>query len=194
MISEVPPIARNWWLFVVLGVICLATAIAALVWPDVTLLVLGIIVGIHLMIAAVVELIDAAFGDPGGRAISAVLGVLALLAGLICFRRPGESLLVIELALSFYLVAAGAIRVVRAFVSDGLRWWGVALGAVEAAIGIVILASPGIGLKTLVVVFALSMLFRGAVVLVAGFKLRTLKEDAGDPVDRSAMVTAPGTR
>ena len=34
MVSEVPEIAKNWWLFAVLGVICVATGIAALVWPE----------------------------------------------------------------------------------------------------------------------------------------------------------------
>src|SRR3954452_18583956 len=118
MVSEVATISRNWWLFVVLGALCLATGIAALVWPDVTLLVLGLIAGIHLMIAAVLEFIDAAAGEPGGRALSAMLGVIALLAGLICLRRPAESLLAVEMALSLYLVAAGVIRIVRALIAE----------------------------------------------------------------------------
>ena len=40
MFSEVPQIARNWWMFVVLGFICLVTGILAIVWPDITLLTL----------------------------------------------------------------------------------------------------------------------------------------------------------
>ena len=80
MIKEVPTIAKNWWLFVVLGVICLATGIAAIVWPDITLLTLGLLAGIYLLIAAFMEILDAIIGDPGGRAISAILGVIALIA------------------------------------------------------------------------------------------------------------------
>ena len=64
MVSEVPEIGRNWWLFVVLGVICVVVGIMAMVWPDITLLTLGIFAGIFLMIAAVMEIIDAIFGDP----------------------------------------------------------------------------------------------------------------------------------
>jgi uncharacterized membrane protein HdeD (DUF308 family) len=186
MVSEVPSIRRNWWLFVVLGLICLATGIAALVWPDITLLAMGLILGIYLMIAALLEIIDAVTGDPGGRAISAILAVIALLAGLICFRRPGESLVVLAVALSLYLIAAGVFRAVRAFGSTGLRWWGVALGVVECVAGIIILASPHIALGTLVVVFALTMLFRGVTSIVAGFMLRALKDE--DPA--AAQQTA----
>jgi uncharacterized membrane protein HdeD (DUF308 family) len=186
MISEVPAIRRNWWLFVVLGLACLAAGVAALVWPDITLLAFGVILGIYLMIGALLEIIDAVTGDPGGRALSAILAVVTLLAGLICFRRPGESLVVLAVALSLYLVAAGVFRIVRAFSAEALRWWGVGLGLVEVVVGIVILASPHIALGTLVVVFSLDMLFRGVVSIVAGFMLRSLKDEDTAPVEQSA--------
>jgi uncharacterized membrane protein HdeD (DUF308 family) len=172
MVSEVPEIAKNWWLFVALGVICIATGIAAIVWPDVTLLALGVIFGVFLMIAALLEIIDAVTGDPGGRALSAILGVVALIAGLICIRRPGESLLALVIAVGIYLVASGVIRIVRAFGSEGRRGAGIALGVLDAVVGIVILAWPKVGLGTLAILFALSMLLRGAFVLVVGFQLR----------------------
>jgi uncharacterized membrane protein HdeD (DUF308 family) len=171
--SEVPAIARNWWLFVVLGVICFATGIAAIVWPDITLLALGLLFGIYLIIAAIMEIIDAITGDPGGRAISAILGVIALIAGLICIRRPGESLLALVLAVGIYLVASGVVRMIFAAVAR--RWWGVAVGALDGIIGIVILSWPKLGLVTLAVLFALSMLVRGAFAIVAGIRLRSLR-------------------
>jgi uncharacterized membrane protein HdeD (DUF308 family) len=185
MVSEVSAVAKNWWLFVVLGVICLATGIAAIVWPDITLLALGVIFGIFLMIAAAMEIVDAIVGEPGGRAISAILGVIALVAGLICIRRPGESLLALVIAVGIYLVAAGVIRLVRAFgAHDGTRGWAIALAGLDLIMGIIILSWPKLGLVTLAVLFALSMLFRGAFAIVAGLKLRSLRnvEDPPEPI------------
>jgi len=186
MVSEVPAIGKNWWLFVVLGVICVAVGIITIVWPDKTLLVLGIFIGIFLMVAAVMEIFDAIFGDPGGRALSAVLGVLTLIAGLICFRRPGESLLAIVVVLGIYLVAAGVFRIVRALGSEGRRWWGVGLGAFDAVVGIVILSWPELGLATLAVFFAISMLLRGLVTIVIGFKMRGLRDVDTTPTQQTA--------
>ncbi|MBE2316064.1 DUF308 domain-containing protein [Solirubrobacter sp. CPCC 204708] len=82
--------------------------------------------------------------------------------------------------LGVYLIAEGVIRIILAIGSDGRRWWGVALGALDAIVGIVIMAWPEIGLVTLAVFFALTMLFRGAFAIVTGFKLRGLRnvEDA----------------
>jgi len=188
MINEVPAVARSWWLFVVLGVVCLATGIATLVWPDITLLTLGLLAGIYLLIAAFMEIIDAITGEAGERAMSAILGVIALIAGLICIRRPGESLLAIVIVLSIYLIAAGVVRIVHAIGSEGRRWVGIAIGAFDLIIGIVILSWPEIGLVTLAVVFAVSMLLRGIFSIVVGVKLRGLRNVDTAPVEQTATL------
>jgi uncharacterized membrane protein HdeD (DUF308 family) len=189
MFNEVPQIARNWWMFVLLGLICVVTGIVAIVWPDITLLALGLIFGIYLMIAAIIEIIEAIFGPPGGRALSAILGVIALIAGLICIRRPGESLLAIVIAVGIYLVASGVLRVVLAFGLPDDRTWPIVLGLIDAIIGIVILAWPKLGLATLAVVFALSMLFRGIFAIVIGVKLRALRHEEPPPVHTANLAT-----
>ena len=65
MVGDVPEIGKNWWLFVVLGVICVVTGVLAIVWPGLTLLTLGIFAGIYLLVTAIMEIIDAIIGDPG---------------------------------------------------------------------------------------------------------------------------------
>jgi uncharacterized membrane protein HdeD (DUF308 family) len=186
MLSEVSAVARNWWLFVVLGVVCLATGIITIVWPGKTLAVLGVIAGIYLLVAAVLEIIEAIAGDPSNRAISAILGVLALIAGLICIRHPGESLLAIVVVLGVFLIASGVMHIVFAFGDGGPHWGGLLLGALDGIIGIVILAWPGIGLATLAVFFAVTMLIRGAFAVVIGFKLRKLKTADEPPAAHEA--------
>jgi uncharacterized membrane protein HdeD (DUF308 family) len=186
MVSDLPEIGKNWWLFVVLGVICVITGVLAIVWPGLTLLTLGIFAGIYLMITAIMEIIDAIVGDPGGRALSAILGIVSLIAGLIFLRRPGESLLAIVIVAGIFLVAEGVIRVVRAFASSGNRWWGVGAGIIDVAVGAIILAWPDIGLVTVAVFFAITMLIRGTLAIVLGFKLRSLAHHPDQPAVQSA--------
>src|SRR3954462_1280745 len=189
MFPEVPQIARNWWMFAVLGVVCVATGIAAMVWPDITLPAIRIIFGVYLLIAAIIEIIDAMFGPPGGRAISAILGIVALIAGVICIRRPGESLLAIVIVVGVYLIAEGVIRVVRAFDVHEGRGWAIMLGLLDAIVGIVILAWPGIGLVTLAILFAVTMLVRGIFAIVVGFKLRGLRHEEPPSVQTAGLAT-----
>jgi uncharacterized membrane protein HdeD (DUF308 family) len=190
MVSDVPQLGRNWWLFVVLGVVCIVTGILAIVWPGITLLTLGIFLGIYLLISAILEIVDAIVGEPGGRALSAILGIISLIAGVICLRRPGESLLAIVIVAGVYLIAEGVIRVVRAFGASQDRFWAIVLGIIDVIAGIVIMSWPEIGLVTLAVVFALTMLIRGAFAVVIGFKLRSAARHEQDPppVHRAAVA------
>ena len=95
------------------------------------------------MVTAIMEIIDAIIGDPGGRALSAILGIVSLIAGLIFLRRPGESLLAIVIVAGIFLVAEGVIRIVRAFGSDRRGAGGASSSAlIDAIVGIVILAWP----------------------------------------------------
>jgi uncharacterized membrane protein HdeD (DUF308 family) len=189
MLSEVPIIARNWWLFVVTGLICIGAAIAVIVWPDITLLAFGVIIGIYLLLAAVMEVVDAVTGEPGGRAVSAILGVIALIAGIICIRRPGESLLAIVVVIGVYLVAAGVIRVVRAFdVKEG-RGWALLIAVIDVAVGCLLLAWPDLGLATAAIIFAATMLIRGLFAIVVGFKLRGLRNEEEPPPVHASLVT-----
>jgi uncharacterized membrane protein HdeD (DUF308 family) len=186
MVSEVPQLGKNWWLFVVLGVICLVTGILAIVWPGITLLTLGILLGIYLLVSAIMEIVDAIVGEPGGRALSAILGIISLIAGVICIRRPGESLLAIVIVAGVYLIAEGVISVIRAFSNPGPRLWAVLLGLLDAVAGIVIMAWPEIGLVTLAVFFAITMVVRGAFAIVVGFKLRSAARHEDPPAVQTA--------
>ena len=121
--------------------------------------------------------------------MSAILGILALIAGVICIRRPGESLLAIVIVVGVYLIAEGVIRIVRAFeVSDG-RGWAIMLGLLDAIVGIVILAWPHIGLVTLAILFAVTMLLRGVFAIVVGFKLRGLRHEEPPSVQSAGLAT-----
>ena len=121
--DDVARIAKEWWLLAVLGVVSLVCGVLAIVYPDVTLLAVGIIFGFYLLMAGVFELVDAIVGDPASRALSAIVGVVALIAGLICLRRPGDSLLALVVVLGAFLIVTGVARLMRAFASVEHRGW-----------------------------------------------------------------------
>ena len=80
---------------IALGAISVLLGLAALLWPGVTLLVVTMLFGLELIAAGLVGIGAAATLSalPGWwRAMSAVLGALTVLAGIICFVRPGTSL------------------------------------------------------------------------------------------------------
>jgi uncharacterized membrane protein HdeD (DUF308 family) len=176
--SEVPQIGRNWWLFLILGLVSIVAGILAIVYPDITLLALGIFIGVSLLFVGAMELVEAIAGAPESRALSAITGVLAMLAGLVCLRRPGESLLALVIVLGFYLVITGVIRFVRSFASPEDRALLIGLSILDIVLGILILSLPKLSLVTLAVLFAISLLARGLFAVVVAFKLRGVSHHA----------------
>jgi len=188
--DDVARIAKEWWLLAVLGVVSLVCGVLAIVYPDITLLAVGIIFGFYLLMAGVFELVDAIVGDPASRALSAIVGIVALLAGLICLRRPGDSLLALVVVLGAYLIVTGVARLVRAFASVEHRGWSLLSAVIDLILGILVLSWPDESLVTLAVFFGLSLIFRGVFSLVAAFRLRKLRK-AGSADVAPPITAAP---
>jgi uncharacterized membrane protein HdeD (DUF308 family) len=178
-VSEVPQITRNWWLFLILGLVSVIGGILAIVYPDITLLALGLFIGISLMFIGIMDIVEAIAGAPESRALSAIVGVLSLLAGLVCLRRPGESLLALVVVLGIYLIITGVIRFVRSFSELEDRALLMGLAILDVILGILILSLPKLSLVTLAVLFAISLLARGVFAIFAAFRLRSLRH--GEP-------------
>ena len=170
--SEVPQIGRNWWLFLIVGLVSILAGILALVWPDITLRALGLFVGVGLLFIGGLEIAEAIAGSPDSRTLTAIVGVLSVIAGIVCLRRPGESLLAIVVVLGIYLIVEGIIRFIRAFQELDDRALTMGLGIIDMILGILILSLPKLSLVTLAILFAVSLLVRGAFMVFVAFKLR----------------------
>jgi uncharacterized membrane protein HdeD (DUF308 family) len=173
-VSPVPRVSTNWWLFLVIGLVSTIAGILAIVYPDITLLAIGIFAGVSLLFLGAMEIVEAIAGAPDSRALSAIVGVLSLLAGLICLRRPGESLLAVVVVLGIYLVIAGTIRFIRSFSELEDRALLMLLAILDIILGILILSLPKLSLVTLAVLFAISLLARGVFMIVIAFRMRSL--------------------
>ena len=173
--DDVATAASEWWLLAVLGAVSIVAGVLAISYPGITLLAVGIIFGCYLLLAGVGGIVRAIIGRPESRALSAIVGVVALIAGLVCIRRPGHSLLALVVVLGIYLVVVGGVRLVLAL-ADADRRWLAAPGAIaDLALGIAILAVPNLGLATLAVLFGISLIVRGVFACVGAFQLRRLR-------------------
>jgi uncharacterized membrane protein HdeD (DUF308 family) len=177
--DHVTRLAKEWWLLAILGAVSLIAGVLAIVYPDMTLLAMGLIFGCYLLFAGIFELLNAIVGGPESRALSAIIGVIAFVAGLVCLRRPGESLLALIVVLGIYLIVTGVVKFVRAFDTPEDRGWVILSAVADLVLGIVILAVPDLSLVTVAVLFGISLIVRGAFAFVAAFKLRKVhKADA----------------
>jgi uncharacterized membrane protein HdeD (DUF308 family) len=166
----------KWWVVVLLGVISIAAGVLALAYPDITLLVLGLVVGINLVLIGGVWVTLATMEQhtEGGRVLRFIVGFLAILAGLVCLVRPGAGVLTLLIALSFWFIITGVADLARALDEREHRVIAGLLGVIGIAAGVIIVANPDIGLTTLALLAGIAFIVRGTVELMAGLYMRSL--------------------
>ena len=179
----------RWWVPVLVGVLAVIAGIVSLVWPGPTLLLIGICFGIYLIFAGVGGLITA-FAVEGLstflRIVEVVLGLLTLLAGMILVVRPGASVAVVAFVLGFWFLLSGSLQFARGVgIADG-RWFNIGFGLLGIVAGIVVLAQPGIGVATLVLIVGIAFILNGLIAVALGFSLRGIQRRG----DSAEAVTA----
>jgi uncharacterized membrane protein HdeD (DUF308 family) len=176
---------------ITLGVVCIVLGLIALIWPQATLLVVALVFGLQLIAAGLVRIVAAVtLKDLPGwwRAVAGILGALTVIAGIICFFRPGTSLLVLALVLAIGWIIDGISELVSAFAvprPTGERIGLIAFGVLGLIAAAVVLIFPGESLVLLARIGGVVLLAFGVLALIAAF--------AGRGERRSGADAGPGT-
>ncbi|MEW1951992.1 DUF308 domain-containing protein [Terrabacter sp. NPDC080008] len=175
--SSGPP-ARWSGAIVAIGIVSVVLGVLVLVWPKATLLVVALIFGLQLIAAGAVRL--SVTGDlphdPGWvRPVSVALGILSIIAGIICLFRPGTSLVVIAILIAAGWIAEGVAALVHGFASGrstGSRVFLFIFGAISIVAGIVVAVWPGATLVVLTRLAGILLIVIGVAELVTVFVVR----------------------
>lgn len=168
-------VTRLWWLVVSLGVLSVVAGGVVIAKPSNSLKALAVVVGIFLLLDGIAELILAFDRRTGNRGLVALLGLLDLIIGILLIRHPLTGVKAIALLLGIWLIAAGVVRVVIAFDTQGGRLGRFIVAGIEIVFGIVIVSSPNIGYATLAVLVGLAFILNGLGLIATGILLRALK-------------------
>jgi uncharacterized membrane protein HdeD (DUF308 family) len=174
-------VARAWWVFVLVGVLSLIAGVIIVLQPSNSLATLAVIFGIFLLIDGVVELIRSFERAVENRALAAILGVLGIIVGIALIRHPFHGVAAIGLLIGIWLVAAGVIRLVRAFAVESHRLLGIVIALVEIVVGIVIVSDPHIGYTALAIILGIWLILNGIGLIVLGFAVRGAKSELSAP-------------
>jgi hypothetical protein len=171
---------RVWYLFAISGVVSFVIGVLVLAYPDPSVKVLGVFLGIDLLIVGGVLIVRGAAKEagPSEGPGAILLGTIALIAGLVVIRNPGKSLTLLAVAFAIYLVVAGAVTLGHGLVNRAGRWATLARGLVLVAVGTVILSWPDISLKALAVLAGIGLVLQGAIEVAEGLLLRSARRAA----------------
>jgi uncharacterized membrane protein HdeD (DUF308 family) len=168
-----------WWILGVVGLLSIAAGVIVLVEPSISLKTLAVIAGIFFLIDGIFEIVRAIVGGMESRGLLALLGAISAIAGVILIRHPIQSVVAIALLVGLWLLTVGIVHFVREFAEHDHRWMTVALAVLEMIAGIVIVASPGIGVATLALLVGISLILRGIAMCAVAWVTRSVLHGHG---------------
>ncbi|GAA1977258.1 hypothetical protein GCM10009798_43080 [Nocardioides panacihumi] len=179
-VSALGVIADHWGLVLAYGLVSLGLGVTLAVWPDETLKVAAILIGIQLLASGLIRVIYsiAATGvETALRVLLGVTGALAFVVGLLCLRDPVQTLLAITLILGVWWVVSGVIDIIGAVLSPvpGRPGWDIFAGLVSVLAGGFLLVDPHLSLGVLVFVTCAWLIVTGLLAVVTAFRLRSLR-------------------
>jgi uncharacterized membrane protein HdeD (DUF308 family) len=140
---DLAPLRAKWGWIVALGVVYVVAGFIALGSVMIATVASVLVVGVMMIIAGVVELINAFQIKTWGKFLFwALLGVLYIVAGFVTFENPLLAAVLLTLILGASLVASGVVRLFLAFsMGRQMPWVWVALsGVITLLLGLLILA------------------------------------------------------
>jgi uncharacterized membrane protein HdeD (DUF308 family) len=174
-------LGRAWGLVLLFGLLTVAPGIVITFRPGGTVRVLAIIFGIWLLGLGIfwIILAIAERGDTGGvRFGMVILGLLAVLIGLLVLHHPFETVAVLGFIIGAFWVVGGLALLIAGFSPEaqGRRTRLIVLGLVYAITGIVCLVYPGLSLTILAVILGIGLIVSGVIEMVLAFQIRKIAE------------------
>ncbi|MCF3137478.1 HdeD family acid-resistance protein [Streptomyces olivochromogenes] len=175
------------------ALVTLVPGILVLVWPDETLHVLAVIIGLYLLLSGVFRFVSVfAPASHGERFARLLLAALFVVAGVLCLRHPLQTIAALSLIVGATWLVSGMLTLYSAISVKGLPHRGVlfAAGALGVAAGIVVLALPTESAVVLTRLLGLWLVLLGVAELVLAFALRSAlrKEAEARSADRPATT------
>ncbi|MET8584554.1 DUF308 domain-containing protein [Streptomyces collinus] len=179
-------VARSWTWILGSAVVTLVPGVLILVWPDETLHFLAVIIGLYLLLAGAFRFVTA-FGREGhGERLAAVsIGILFVLAGVLCLRHPMQTVAALSLIVGLTWLVSGILTLYAAITTEDLPHRALVLGTALLGIvaGIVVLALPTESARVLTRLLGLWLVLLGLVELVLAFAWRAALRRAAVPPD-----------
>jgi uncharacterized membrane protein HdeD (DUF308 family) len=161
--------------FGISGAVALILGIVLLVWPNKTLAVVAVFLGINFLITGAVKLALGIFSQglsAGLRVLDILFGVFLAIAGIVAIKNSaatGEALLI------FTVIIIGIgwiIEGILAMVESGkgpTRTWAILFGAISVVAGVVVLAVPVWSALWLLTITAISLIILGVLGIARAF-------------------------
>lgn len=186
--------SETWWLGVIAGVLTILFGIAALFWPELTLVTFVYLFSAYVLVWGVVSIVKSLISIRGGNGmwwLGLLFGVLVLGLGVYLVRHPGVSFGTLILFVGFTFIIRGLIDVLEGLFGDKSasgKVLSLIAGIVGVLAGVFVLIQPVSGGVAFVWVLGLYSLIFGPLLIAMSMDEKHLAEQAAVPVRRKNML------
>jgi uncharacterized membrane protein HdeD (DUF308 family) len=166
--------ARNWWVWLIRGILAVLFGIMSITMSGLTLRTLLLLYGVY-------ALADGLMGLwAGGQTRSwwlVIPGVLGIIAGFCTFIYPDITAVGLLYLIAAWAILRGIFEIITSiqlYKEIGKGWALIAGGMISVIVGVVLFANPGAGALAMVWVIAAYALFFGLMMILLAFRLRGL--------------------
>jgi uncharacterized membrane protein HdeD (DUF308 family) len=189
IISKVSNSVKNWWIFLIIGVLLIFGAVWMFKTPVESFVSLALLFSTLILISGVLSIIFALANraDIDNWGLYLAGGILDFVIGFILLKYPGLTLVLFSMFIGFWLLFRGfnTISVSLKLKKDGgENWtWILFFGALIVMFAFMSIVNPLIGASYLVYTLALSILLLGIANIFLGMQLKKVKGAVGEVRD-----------
>lgn len=179
-------VGRSWGWVLAFGIATLALGIVIAIHPKDSVYVVAVLLAIWFLVAGVFRIVRAIADREDGagtRWLTALMGLISILFGLIVFHRTWETIAVVGFIVGFFWVVAGVGDFYAAYVhrQGGGRWLLVVAGVLGVVVGTLALVYPGLSLTIIAFLFGLWLVLYGLIEIIVAIQLKGLSGGGSGP-------------
>ena len=179
------------------GILAVAIGIAALAWPDVTVLALALIFAVNAFLSAGIEGVRAFTAKAAGPVVLHLLLALTDFgAGIVAATWPGPTALVLVFIMAAWALLGGVVEIIAASrpgLHAGTRARFLVGGLLSGLFGLLLAGHPRVGALSVALLFGLYNLAFGASQIVLGIGSRRTGQAEASPARRPGGPALPAS-
>ncbi|WP_432056870.1 HdeD family acid-resistance protein [Streptomyces sp. bgisy022] len=185
-------LGRSWTWLMGSAVATLVPGVLVLVWPEATLHVVAVLIGLYLLLTGGFRFVAVFAREGHERLPGLLLAVLYVLAGVLCLRNPLQTVAALSLIVGMVWLVSGVLTLYAALATGTLPHRGLLMAVAVLAVvaGIVVLALPAESARALTRLLGLWLVLLGLAEAVVAVGVRSAVRGTRTPRPGRPAATA----
>lgn len=163
---------RNWWVFLLRGILFVLVGIYMIVSPHTSYVALGFFFGLVILLAGVAELLRVTRDTgPANRGWHLFIGILDIILGIVLMGHIAASVAILRIIVGLWFLFKGIS--LAAFSGLSGRLWVLTLGGIITIfLGLMILFNASFGAMTIILWTAIAFILTGFANIMLSYRLK----------------------